>query len=122
MNQGTLRIGSRKSPIARFAEGSLKQNLCTGEEVETVAVAGATPARVTLVSLLAHGDDIAPIPRARHVARLEENLPAGHLELAVAQQVTILHKAVGLQSGKSHRGALPAGKPRPGRPVVAHLR
>ena len=47
--------------------------------------AGATPAQVALAWLLAQGDDIAPIPGTKRVARLEENAAADDLELTVDQ-------------------------------------
>ena len=45
------------------------------------ADAGATPAQVALAWLLAKGDDIAPIPGTRRVARLEENVAADDVVL-----------------------------------------
>jgi aryl-alcohol dehydrogenase-like predicted oxidoreductase len=53
-----------------------------------VAVApevGATPAQIALAWLLAQGDDIAPIPGARHVSRVEENAAADSIELTSGQ-------------------------------------
>ena len=38
--------------------------------------AGATPAQIALAWLLAQGNDIAPIPGTRRVARVEENTAA----------------------------------------------
>jgi aryl-alcohol dehydrogenase-like predicted oxidoreductase len=56
------------------------------DEVETVAQeAGATPAQVALAWILAKGDDIAPIPGTKRVARLEENAAADELELSAGQ-------------------------------------
>ena len=42
---------------------------------------GATPAQVALAWLLAQGDDIAPIPGTKRVARVEENVAADGVEL-----------------------------------------
>ncbi len=70
----------------RFTEGNFEQNLRILDEVE--AVAGeleATPAQVALAWVLAQGNDIAPIPGTKRVARLEENAAADTLELSAAQ-------------------------------------
>jgi len=40
------------------------------------AEVGATPAQTALTWLLTRGDDIAPIPGTRRVARVEENIAA----------------------------------------------
>jgi aryl-alcohol dehydrogenase-like predicted oxidoreductase len=45
----------------------------------------ATPAQVALAWLLAQGDDIAPIPGTKHVARVEESTAADALELSAEQ-------------------------------------
>ena len=42
----------------------------------------ATPAQIALAWLLAQGDDIAPIPGTRRVARVEENTAADQIELS----------------------------------------
>ena len=49
------------------------------------AEAGATPAQIALAWLLAQGDDIAPIPGTRRVARVEENTAADGIELSADQ-------------------------------------
>jgi aryl-alcohol dehydrogenase-like predicted oxidoreductase len=46
---------------------------------------GATPAQIALAWLLVQGDDIAPIPGSRRVARVEENTAADGIELNPAQ-------------------------------------
>jgi len=62
------------------------RNLRIVDEVQAVAAeAGATPAQVALAWLLAQGDDIAPIPGTKRVARVEENTAADRLELSAAQ-------------------------------------
>ena len=66
----------------RFTGENFKRNLRIVDEVKAVAAeAGATPAQVALAWLLAQGDDIAPIPGTKRVARVEENTAAEHLEL-----------------------------------------
>lgn len=46
---------------------------------------GATPAQIALAWLLAQGDDIAPIPGTKRVARVEENTAADRVELSAGQ-------------------------------------
>jgi aryl-alcohol dehydrogenase-like predicted oxidoreductase len=59
---------------------------CIVDEVQAVArEAGATPAQIALAWLLAQGDDIAPIPGTKRVARVEENTAADGIELSAEQ-------------------------------------
>ena len=77
----------------RFMGENFQKNLRIVEEVEAVArELGATPAQVAIAWLLAQGDDVAPIPGTKRVARLEENVAADQ------------HRAVG-------RTARPAQQP-----------
>ena len=70
----------------RFTGENFQRNLRIVDEVETVAAeAGATPAQIALAWLLAQGDDIAPIPGTRRVARVEENTAADGIELSADQ-------------------------------------
>jgi len=70
----------------RFTGGNFQRNLRIVDEVQAVAAdAGATSAQVALAWLLAQGDDIAPIPGTKRVARVEENTAADRLELTVEQ-------------------------------------
>jgi aryl-alcohol dehydrogenase-like predicted oxidoreductase len=70
----------------RFSDENFERNLRAVDEVEAVAAeAGATPAQVALAWLLAQGDDIAPIPGTKRVARVEENTAADGLELTAGQ-------------------------------------
>ena len=56
------------------------------DEVKAVATeVGATPAQIALAWLLAQGDDIAPIPGTKRVARVEENTAADGVELDAEQ-------------------------------------
>ena len=45
----------------------------------------ATPAQIALAWLLVQGEDIAPIPGTRRVARVEENTAADQIELSGEQ-------------------------------------
>jgi aryl-alcohol dehydrogenase-like predicted oxidoreductase len=70
----------------RFVAGNFDQNLRIVDEVSAIAVElDATPAQVALAWLLVQGDDIAPIPGTKHVARVEENAAADALTLTDAQ-------------------------------------
>jgi aryl-alcohol dehydrogenase-like predicted oxidoreductase len=74
----------------RFTGENFETNLTSLSEVEAVArEAGATPAQVALAWLLAKGDDIAPIPGTKRIARLEENIGADAVQLTVAQMVRL---------------------------------
>src|SRR5882757_2284962 len=73
----------------RFTGGNFERNLAIVDEVEAIAAeVGATPAQVAIAWLLAQGDDIAPIPGTKRVARVEENAAADAIELSAEQ----LHK------------------------------
>ena len=76
----------------RFTGQNFQRNLRIVDEVEAIATeAGATPAQIALAWLLARGDDIAPIPGTKRVARVEENTAADHVELS-AKQIERLNK------------------------------
>jgi aryl-alcohol dehydrogenase-like predicted oxidoreductase len=70
----------------RFTGENFKRNLRIVDEVQAVAAeAGATSAQIALAWLLAQGDDIAPIPGTKRVARVEENTAANRIELSAGQ-------------------------------------
>jgi aryl-alcohol dehydrogenase-like predicted oxidoreductase len=70
----------------RFIGENFQRNLSIVDEVQAVAhEAHATPAQIALAWLLAQGDDIAPIPGTRRVARVEENTAADRIELTADQ-------------------------------------
>jgi aryl-alcohol dehydrogenase-like predicted oxidoreductase len=67
----------------RFTGDNFQRNLAIVDEVRAVAAeAGATPAQIALAWLLAQGNDIAPIPGTRRVARVEENTAADGIQLS----------------------------------------
>ena len=67
----------------RFVGENFQRNLRIVDEVQAVAAeAGATPAQIALAWLLAQGDDIAPIPGTKRVARVEENTAADGVVLS----------------------------------------
>jgi aryl-alcohol dehydrogenase-like predicted oxidoreductase len=70
----------------RFTGENFRRNLAIVDEVTAIgAEIGATPAQTALAWLLTRGDDIAPIPGTRRVARVEENIAADGIELTPAQ-------------------------------------
>ena len=70
----------------RFIGENFVRNLAIVDEVTRIgAEIGATPAQTALAWLLTRGDDIAPIPGTRRVARVEENTAADQLELTPSQ-------------------------------------
>jgi aryl-alcohol dehydrogenase-like predicted oxidoreductase len=70
----------------RFTGENFRRNLRIVEEVKAVAAeAGATAAQIALGWLLAQGDDIAPIPGTKRVARVEENTAADGIQLGADQ-------------------------------------
>jgi aryl-alcohol dehydrogenase-like predicted oxidoreductase len=70
----------------RFTGENFQRNLSIVDEVKAVAAeADATPAQIALAWLLAQGDDIAPIPGTKRVARVEENTAADAIELSTQQ-------------------------------------
>jgi aryl-alcohol dehydrogenase-like predicted oxidoreductase len=76
----------------RFSGENFQRNLRIADEVQAVATeVGATPAQVALAWLLAQGDDIAPIPGTKRVARVEENAAADGVELNATQTDTLNH-------------------------------
>jgi aryl-alcohol dehydrogenase-like predicted oxidoreductase len=76
----------------RFTGENFQRNLRIVDEVQAVAAeAEATPAQIALAWLLARGDDIAPIPGTRRVARVEENTAADAVVLS-AEQISRLNR------------------------------
>jgi aryl-alcohol dehydrogenase-like predicted oxidoreductase len=76
----------------RFTGENFQRNLRIVDEVQAVAAeAGATTAQVALAWLLAQGDDIAPIPGTKRVARVEENCAADAVELTAGQIARLNH-------------------------------
>ena len=70
----------------RFIGENFQRNLALVDEVQAIATeVGATPAQIALAWLLAQGQDIAPIPGTRRVARVEENTAADAVELSREQ-------------------------------------
>ena len=81
------RLAQEQSPLHRR---DFQRNLRVADKVEAIAAeAGATPAQIALAWLLAKGDDIAPIPGTKRVARVEENIAADGIQLTAEQIDTL---------------------------------
>ena len=88
----------------RFTGENFQHNLCIVDEVVAIASeAGATPAQIALAWLLAQGDDIAPIPGTKRVARVEENTAADHVVLT-ANQIERLNKLTPAAGARHNEG------------------
>ena len=93
----------------RFTAKNFQRNLRILDEVTAVAAeAGATPAQIALAWLLAQGDDIAPIPGSRRVARVEENTAADGIELSGDQleRLNNLTPAAGQRHDEANMAAI----------------
>ena len=87
-----LSDGDWRKSNPRFTGENFQRNLRIVDEVQAVAAeAGATPAQIALAWLLAQGDDIAPIPGTKRVARVEENTAADRIELSPGQVERLNH-------------------------------
>jgi aryl-alcohol dehydrogenase-like predicted oxidoreductase len=81
-----LADGDWRKTNPRFTGENFRRNLRIVDEVKAVAAeANATPAQIALAWLLARGDDIAPIPGTKRVARVEENTAADAIQLSATQ-------------------------------------
>ena len=70
----------------RFTGENFTRNLAIVDEVRAIgAEIGASPAQTALAWILTRGDNIAPIPGTRRIARVEENVAADSIELAPSQ-------------------------------------
>ena len=84
----------------RFTGDNFQRNLAIVDEVKAIgAENGATPAQTALAWLLARGNDIAPIPGTRRLARVEENTAAEDITLNADQ----LHRLDSLQPAAGER-------------------
>lgn len=70
----------------RFTGENFTRNLAIVDEVRAIgAEVGATPAQTALAWILSKGNDIAPIPGTRRIARVEENIAAESIDLSSSQ-------------------------------------
>jgi aryl-alcohol dehydrogenase-like predicted oxidoreductase len=93
----------------RFTGDNFQRNLAIVDEVAVVASeADATPAQIALAWLLAQGNDIAPIPGTRRVARVEENTAADGIELTTdqIQRLSNLTPAAGARHDETNMASI----------------
>ncbi|PPU10245.1 aldo/keto reductase [Xanthomonas arboricola] len=92
----------------RFTGANFERNLRIVDEVKSIAdEVGATPAQIALAWLLAQGDDIAPIPGTKRVARMEENSVADSIELS-AQQLSRLDNLTPAEGERHEKNVMAA--------------
>lgn len=76
--------------LPRFQPRAMAANAALVAELQRLAAArGATAAQLALAWLLAQGTDIVPIPGARSVAHLEENVAAAQIKLSESELAAI---------------------------------
>jgi aryl-alcohol dehydrogenase-like predicted oxidoreductase len=93
----------------RFTGDNFRRNLAIVDTVRDIgAEIGATPAQTALAWLLTRGDDIAPIPGTRRVARVEENTAAAAIELTTSQldRLNQLKPAAGARHDKPNMATI----------------
>lgn len=72
-----------RSTLPRFAEGNLEANLSLVDTLSAMAgERGVTAAQLALAWVLAQGDDVVPIPGARKIPHLEDNVAAADIALS----------------------------------------
>ncbi|GAA3634592.1 aldo/keto reductase [Kineosporia mesophila] len=93
----------------RFTGENFRRNLAIVDEVRAIgAEIGASPAQTALAWILTRGDDIAPIPGTRRVARVEENTAADTIELTADQleRLNTLRPAAGERHDEVNMAAI----------------
>lgn len=93
----------------RFTGENFTRNLRIVDEVQAIgAEIGATPAQTALAWILTRGDDVAPIPGTRRVARVEENTVADAIELTADQleRLNALEPAAGERHDEASMAAI----------------
>ena len=96
----------------RFTGENFDRNLRIVDEVRAVgAEIGATPAQTALAWILTRGDDIAPIPGTRRVARVEENTASDGIELSPEQldRLNALEPAAGERHDEANMASIDLG-------------
>lgn len=93
----------------RFRGENFRRNLAIVDSVKEIgAEIGATPAQTALAWILTRGDDIAPIPGTRRVARVEENTAADRIELTTSQleRLNALEPAAGERHDEANMASI----------------
>ena len=105
----TFSSNDMRSRMARYQGDALAQNLTSVEHLRAMALdLGCTAAQLALAWILAQGQDVAPIPGTRKLARLDENLGALDVRLGSAELDRLAELfPPNLVAGTRH----PAGRP-----------
>jgi aryl-alcohol dehydrogenase-like predicted oxidoreductase len=78
----TLEAGDFRHNLPRFQPGHVEANRKLVSVIEEIAAAkGVSAAQVALAWVLARGNDIIPIPGAKRLEHLEQNVAATRLKL-----------------------------------------
>ena len=89
-SSATLAHDDYRHSLPRFQPQAMAANATLVAELRRLAAArSATAAQLALAWLLAQGDDIVPIPGARSLAHLEENVAAAQIKLSDAELAAI---------------------------------
>lgn len=99
-----LAADDRRRTYPRFKGENFAHNFKIVEVVQKVAASkGATAAQIALAWVLAHGEDIVPIPGTRKISRLEENLGSLDIELSVSDLAELNAAApIGIAAGERY--------------------
>lgn len=92
MNTDGLSQDDYRRTLPRFQQAEMQRNIALLAVVKKVAEeCQATPAQIALAWLLAQGDQIIPIPGARKIAHIKDNIAAADVVLS-EEQIALLSK------------------------------
>jgi aryl-alcohol dehydrogenase-like predicted oxidoreductase len=124
VQHGTLDAEDSRSRDPRFSAEAMRRNQSIVDGLRRVGERhSATAAQVAIAWVLAHGDQVVPIPGTRHLRWLEENAAAVDLVLTETDlhDLEALPAPVGEMSWDSSRSARPGGAARTSRPEGADV-
>jgi aryl-alcohol dehydrogenase-like predicted oxidoreductase len=101
-SRGDLGENDFRINLPRFAEGNLEANLALLEALETIAKErGVSPAQLALAWVIQQGEDLVPIPGARKIRHLEENVHAVDITLDANESARVAAvMATGVRGGR----------------------
>jgi aryl-alcohol dehydrogenase-like predicted oxidoreductase len=101
-SRGDLGENDFRINLPRFAEGNLEANLALLEALETIAKErGVSPAQLALAWVIQQGEDLVPIPGARKIRHLEENVHAVDITLDANESAKVAAvMATGVHGGR----------------------
>jgi aryl-alcohol dehydrogenase-like predicted oxidoreductase len=89
-SRSDLAENDSRANMPRFAEGNLEANLALVATLETLATErGVSAAQLALAWVIQQGEDLVPIPGARKIRHLEENVRAADLTFDAAESTRI---------------------------------